>query len=676
MKFNTRRIRAGMLVVLVLSVFVLYSVRLMKMQIVDGEEYLNLANSGYTQTQTVAAARGEITDRNGVLLAKNKTVYNVVLDKAYFPTGKTDEETQKLMNDIILDTVQILKEQNEDWIDNLPISKSAPFSFNENNESAVNTLKSFLNIGSYASVDDAIHWLKDRYCLGDYTDEEFRILAGIRYEMEQTGFSVKNRYTLAEDITMETVTKIKESSIRLPGVDTDVSTTREYVNGDVLPHLLGGVGPIYAENKDYYLEKGYDLDDIVGTSGIEALMEDYLKGTDGERALTMDADGNVISSEETKAPIPGNSVRLTIDSEMQRVALDALKLEIDYLNKYAPSGEGKEACAGAVVAMDVKTGEILTMASYPSYNLETYQEDYEELAADELKPLYNRALKGTYTPGSIFKPVTSTAALESGLIDEYSTVTCQKVYTYFDDYQPKCLSYHGTLNVVNALRQSCNIFFYDVGRRVGIEKIAYYAEMYGLGQYTGIEFEDTDYPPAGVIASPEERVEAGGVWNPGDVLQASIGQSDNKFTPLQLASYCATIANQGVRYNAHIIKDIQDYNTDEVIMETETKVMSDMNMSDYTYETILKGLKAAAGPTGTSYGLFNNYPVTVAAKTGTPETAEFPNSTYIAFAPADDPQIAVCVVIEKGWHGYTGAPVAKYIFNQYFGIDQDVKLIA
>ncbi len=676
MKFNTRRIRAGMLIVLVLSVFVLYSVRLMKMQIVDGEEYLNLANSGYTQTQTVAAARGEITDRNGVLLAKNKTVYNVVLDKAYFPTGKTDEETQKLMNDIILDTVQILKEQNEDWIDNLPISKSAPFSFDENNESAVNTLKSFLNIGSYASVDDAIHWLKDRYCLGDYTDEEFRILAGIRYEMEQTGFSVKNRYTLAEDITMETVTKIKESSIRLPGVDTDVSTTREYVNGDVLPHLLGGVGPIYAENKDYYLEKGYDLDDIVGTSGIEALMEDYLKGTDGERALTMDADGNVISSEETKAPIPGNSVRLTIDSEMQRVALDALKLEIDYLNKYAPAGEGREACAGAVVAMDVKTGEILTMASYPSYNLETYQEDYEELAADELKPLYNRALKGTYTPGSIFKPVTSTAALESGLIDEYSTVTCQKVYTYFDSYQPKCLSYHGTLNVIDALRQSCNIFFYDVGRRVGIEKIAYYAEMYGLGQYTGIEFEDTDYPPAGVIASPEEREAAGGTWYAGDVLQAAIGQSDNKFTPLQLASYCATIANQGVRYNAHIIKDIQDYNTGEVIEETETRVMSDMNMSDYTYETILKGLKAAAGPTGTSYGLFNNYPVTVAAKTGTPETAEFPNSTYIAFAPADDPQIAVCVVIEKGWHGYTGAPVAKYIFNQYFGIDQDVKLIA
>lgn len=676
MKFNTRRIRAVMLVLLVLGVFMLYGVRLMKMQVVEGDKYLDLVNAGYTQTQNVSAARGEITDRNGVLLAKNKTVFNVVLDKAYFPTGETKEETQKLMNDIILKTVKILQEQNEEWTDNLPITKTAPFFFEEEKIDSVNELKSFLDIGNYATVDDAIHWLKERYCLQDYTDEEFRILAGIRYEMDRMGFSVKNRYTMAQDVSMDTVTKIKESSVLLPGVDTDVSTKREYVNGDVLPHLLGGVGPIYAENKDYYLEKGYPLDAIVGTTGIEALMEDYLRGTDGERELTMDSEGNVIKSQITKEPIPGNNVKLTIDSNLQRIALEALELEIDYLNKYAPSGEGREACAGAVAAVDVKTGEILALASYPSYNLETFQEDYDKLNSDDRKPFYNRALKGTYTPGSIFKPVTATAALENGVIDANSTVSCQRIYKRFDDYQPRCLGYHGSINVIGALQRSCNVFFYDVGWRVGIDQIGHYAEMYGLGQYTGIEFEDTDSPPAGVIASPEEREAAGGIWYDGDVLQASIGQSDNKFTPLQLATYCATIANKGVRYNSHIIKEIQDYNTGEVIKKTETKVMSDMNMSDYTYETLLRGLKAAAGPGGTSYGLFDNYPVTVAAKTGTPETAEFPNSTYIAFAPADDPQIAVCVVIEKGWHGYTGAPVAKYIFNEYFGIDQDVSLIA
>ncbi len=676
MKFNTKRIRAILLVLLVLSVFLMYGVRLMKMQIVEGDEYSKLANAGFTQTQTIPAARGEITDRNGVLLAKNKTVFNVVFDKAYFPSGDTNKESQKLMNDIILKAVGILKDQGEEWTDNLPITKTNPFLFDETKPNGVDSLKSFLDIGGYASVNDAIYWLKDRYGLQEYTEEEVRILAGIRYEMERVGFSVKNRYTFAEDVSMDTVTKISENSVFLPGVDTDVSTKREYVNGDVLPHLLGGVGAITAENKEYYVdEKGYPLNATVGTSGIESLMEDYLRGKDGEREIKMDSEGNVIDSKTTKSPVPGNSVVLTIDSKLQRVALDAMQKEIEYLNKNAPSGEGREACAGAVVAIDVKTGEILTMASYPSYNLETFNEDYEELRENELNPLYNRALYGEYTPGSIFKPVVATAALENGLIDEYSTVSCRRVYTRFDDYQPRCLGYHGPTTVIKALQRSCNIFFYDVGFRLGIDKVDYYSKMYGLGEYTGIEFENPDNP-YGLRANPQEREEAGGMWNPGDVLQASIGQSDNRFTPLQLATYCATIANQGKRYNSHIIKEIQDYNTGEAVHKTQTELMSDMNMSDYTYQTLLKGLKAAAGQGGTSYDLFIDYPVTVAAKTGTPETSQFPNSTYIAFAPAENPKIAVCVVIEKGWHGYTGAPVAKYIFNEYFGIEDDVRLIS
>lgn len=672
MKFNTRKIRIFWLVMAVLTVFSVYGVRLMKMQVVDGQSYLEQAKESYSQEQTVPAARGEIMDRNGVLLAQNTTAFNVILDKAFFPKGETKEETQRKMNDIILKTVKILQGQDQEWIDNLPITSEGPFMFYKDRENDVAKLKSFLNIGAYATVEDTIHWLKEQYYLNDYSDEDFRILAGIRYEMDRVGFSTKVRYTLAEDITMETVTKIKENSLDLPGVDTDVSSVREYVNGDVIPHVIGKVGPIYKENYEEYEEKGYPMNAIVGQSGIEALMEEELRGQDGKRELLFNSDGEVVDVKETLAPTPGNNVRLTIDANMQRAAAEMLKQEIEYLNKNAPAGEGREACAGAAVAIEIETGDILALVSYPSYNLETFQEDYEsKLKDDPLKPMFNRALLGTYTPGSIFKPVVATAGLETGTISANYTVHCGRVYTYYDDYQPKCLSAHGNFNVINALRKSCNIFFYDTGRRTGIEAIDKYSQLYGLGEPTGIELREE----TGSRSNPTEREAAGGEWYPGDVLQSSIGQADNKFTPLQLANYCATIARKGQRLDAHIIKQVTDYNTGDVMMQTEAKELSNVEMSESTFKTVLKGMIEAAGANGTSYGEFTNYPVTVAAKTGTPETKEFPNSTYIAFAPAEDPKIALCVVIEKGWHGYTGVPVAKQILNSYFGYDEPIRMI-
>jgi len=630
----------------------LFVFRLAQVQIVDGADYLARQQAGDVKVQTVHAARGEIVDRDGSPFAYNESAYAIVLDKALMPTQQE--------NATILTLIALLREQGDAWRNTLPIVRDAHgnLAFAEGEERAVERLKAMFDISAYASADDVFYWLRARYKLDGLSDADALAAAGVRYEMDRSGYSLETRYTFAEDVSQETMMRIAQLRAQLPGVDIEETVRRVYVDGDLAPHLIGRIGAITADELDDYIARGYAMDARVGRDGIERAFEDELCGTDGERLIYRDAAYNIVGIEESNPATPGNTVVLTIDKDIQRTAIEALKAEIELLNATAPPGQGREADAGAVVAIDVKNSEVLAAVTYPSYDLATYARDFSTLSADPLNPLWNRALLGVYAPGSTFKPTVATAGLTEGVITPDSTVNCGRVYTFFRDYQPTCLSAHGRINVVNALRASCNIFFYDTGRQLGIATINRYARALGLGVPTGVELPEA----TGTQCDPDTA-------NPGDVLQASIGQLDNGYTPLQLANYAATIARRGVRRKVSIVKSVSSYyDWQDAASAGETPILSTLEETgDTVWDTVFAGMIAAThAPNGTSYRYLGDYPLTVASKTGTPQTKEFPNSTYICFAPAEDPQIAIAVVIEKGWHGYTGAPVARAVLDAYF----------
>ena len=654
-KINSNRV--WILFGIIFAICLVFGLVLIEIQIVHGQSYSELATKGATRSQIIQAARGEIADRYGRPLVQNKVGYNITLDRAYLTKGEE--------NEIILRLLDLLTAAGDPWIDKLPITDTEPFAFREGQESEVSKLKDFLKVGSYTNVDDVMSWLVERYQLEKYTPLQQRQLAGIRYEMERQGFSITTPYTLAADVAVSTVIQIKERSYELSGVMVVESTIREYVAGDIAAHLIGQIGPIYAEEYAELKDKGYAMNDIIGKSGIEEAFESQLRGQNGKRTITLNSNGEVIDAAVTEPPVPGNSIMLTLDIDLQRTAQDSMEQEIQRLQANREEGEGKEATAGAVVAIDCNTGEVLAMASYPTYNLATYNQDYNDLLANPDNPLFNRALQGTYAPGSIFKPLVGTAGLQEGLITPSYTYTCNHVYTFYEDYQPRCLGWHPNFTVMDALRVSCNIFFYDLGRRLGIDTLVDYASQFGLGEPTGIELPEA----TGHMSSPKYSESVGEIWNPGDVLQTSIGQSKSLFTPLQLATYTATLANGGVRMKTHLVKSVKSYSLDETVEDIEPEIVVDMGLSETAVSAIRDGMIRASGQngySGTSGAYFGNYPISVASKTGTPETTGFPNGTYICYAPADDPQIAVAVVIENGYHGYWGAAVAKAIFDEYF----------
>lgn len=649
------------LMVAVVMIFSLFGFRLMDIQVVNGDYYEQRTQTVYTRTQRIKGARGEIMDRYGKSLAVNINGYDVVFNKAFL-----NEET---INEMILRLSGILLEAEEEWIDNLPITETAPFVFKNGHDREIKTLKNFLGIEQYASVEDTIYWLKEEFDLHEMSDSQFRIIAGVRYEMYRKDFSMKNPYTFAENISIETVTKISENISELSGVTIENVPIREYSAGDVAAHIIGITGPITTDDIAL-LEEGYNMDDDVGKSGIEKEYESYLHGEDGEQIVYINTDGEVIDVVESKAAEPGNTVVLTIHSELNKVAQQSLEDQIALLQQGETPDEGSEAKAGAVAAIAVKTGELLVNASVPTYNLSTYYEDYADLVTDELRPLFNRVLNGTYAPGSTYKLVSATAGLNEGLITRYNTVTCEGVYTYFPVYQPTCMGIHGATNVMDAIRVSCNIFFYDLGRELGYELINSYADMFGLGKETGIELKEAK----GVVAGPEYREKINGSpWQAGDVVQSAIGQSDNAFTPIQLANYAATLANNGKRMKVSVVKSILSYNSEETLYEHEPEVVYDMvedgGVEPKIFDTLREAMIRASGQNGyigTAHHEFDNYPILVASKTGTPETNAVPNAVFICYAPADDPEIAVAVVIEGAGHGYWAAPVAKAVLDEYF----------
>lgn len=660
---NGRRLTA-LFAVMAVAIGV-YATRLFQIQIVDGDYYARAAFKNTTTSVSIAAARGEILDRYLQPMAVNRTTYSVIFDYNYFPKGAYDEEQRARQNEIILALTELLHEADETWNDTLPISQKVPYTFEKDREESVKMLRSTLRMADYATAENCMDELVRLYALERYSPKEQRRIAGVQYELSIRGFSAKNAFRFSDDVSKETATAIKENSRTFVGVDIQTTPVREWVSGEVACHLIGTVGPIYANEYKELKEKGYALNDTVGKDGVELAMEDVLRGKTGTKSIVKNSAGDIVEEYESKAAVPGDSVILTIDSHLQSVAQNAMEEVIENLKTQPDDVKGHDVVSGSVVMLDVNNGGIIVGASYPDFNLSTFKQDYSKLSQDTKgKPLFNRAFNGSFACGSVFKPAVAVAALAEGVITGDSRINCTKKYTYYEDYQPSCLHYDGKIDVARALCVSCNYFFFDISRRLGITKMNAYCTRFGLGQKTGVEIGEA----SGILAGPADRESKGGVWNPGDTLSAGIGQSDNMVTPLQLAAYTMTLANEGTRYKTHLVYSVMSYDgTRETVVEPE--VLSRVKVSDTVWKTIKEGMyEAANSPDGTIYRYFKDADYTIAGKTGTAQTGikdASDHSVLITYAPADKPEVALAVLVERGGSA-SSKEIARKVLDAYF----------
>lgn len=645
--------------------------RLFSLQIINGDSYLATSNARLNTTVVNKAERGDILDRYGNTLVTNDTGYSVTL-------SKTDLDDAEL-NSIISKTVEILYNTGNKTVDTLPISEFAPYSFTfedsngdgstEDEKAAWFESNKYLNkyISADMSAADVLFAYQQIYNVeGAFDSEHTRRIIGVRYEADVKEYSAVNPITIASDINVDAVTQIKELQDTLEGVSVTEEYVRTYTRPGFATHILGRVGQISAEEYSEKKNEGYDINDIIGKQGIEAWAESYLRGKDGVTGTTAEVDGEEVTLTEDVDPVPGNYVMLTIDSDLQQTLEESLESTIHSI--------GNDCDAGAGVVLDIKTGDCLAIASYPTYDMSTFNEDYSQLIADEGNPMVNRAVSGLYSPGSTFKPLVAIAGLQSGVLSLDERIECTGVYRFYEDYQPTCWIWseshltHGSQDVTQAIENSCNIFFYELGRRLGIDTLDEYAKKFGLGENTGIElYEET----AGHMASPEYKKEVvsnviDSEWFGGDTLQAAIGQSYSLFTPVQLANYCATIANGGTRYKVNLIKSIRSSVDGSLVEEFTPQVEEQLDIDPDTMQRILDGMKRVVDD-GSASSIFDGYPIQVGGKTGTAQLGSGSNNAiFIAFAPFDDPEIAIAVVLEHGVRGSNAGQVARDVFDQYF----------
>lgn len=661
-------------ILFVLVFFLSYEARLIQWQIVDGEKYEQISLSSRTDAMELDAARGQILDRNGQVLAGNRTSFNIVYNALYMDYSQR--------NATIIKVIDLLEEQGEKWRDNLPIvlDEEGNYQFAEDKENEIASLKGpdMLNLADYATADECMAELAETFDCQGYSTEDTRNVASVRYSMRKDGYSRTNPYVIAEDVSAETVGVVSQRENEWPGIEVRVAVTRYYgEDGALAPHVLGFVGQIsdtqYQEmvekGKAYDAEKnisGYTWTDTLGKAGLEEAFESELRGSRGEETIFTDETGEVKSTAVTIQPKEGNTVYTTLDTDLQRAANISLKKNIEG-NTLA-----KDCIAGAAVVLDVKDFGVLACSSYPTYDLNRYtsSDNYLTQLSDdkEKKPLFNRALNGVFVPGSVFKPMVALAALQEGVVGADTTFFCNRLFKYGEDMQLKCTDYHADANVYSALAGSCNVYFCNVGLKLTIKKMDAYAEYFGLGQKTGIEiYEDT-----GVMANPQEYQRVYGTpWPDGVSAQAAIGQADSRFTPMQLATYCATIANGGVRLQTHFLDKVTDYTGKDIVKRHQKKEMMNAGLSSDVLGVVRQGMMQV-GSYGTAKDVFSEYPVAVACKTGTAETSDTPDGTeanlsFICYAPAEDPEIAVAVMLEYGNKGAYAQNVAKDILDQYFG---------
>ncbi len=635
----------------------LFFFQLYNYQLVHGSEYRAKSISSNATTEAVEASRGIITDRNGKILISNRLAYTLTLSEGAF----RDEAEE---NAGILRLTELCRRTGTAWVDTLPLSQTEPFAFlpgARDDETFLAFLKEHRISPSSAAFSAAqvIEKLRADFHLDpELSPGEARQVIGVRYEL-----SLHDTYVFAEDVSVDLISQIVDG--HFTGVTTGTSSARVY-NTTYAAHILGRVARIYAEDWESYRDKGYSMDALVGKGGVEEAFEDYLHGTNGTRLITTDSGGKITGMLYTRDPRPGNTVALTLDIDLQQDVENSLARTIQGMKD-----EDSEERGGAAAVIRVGTGEVLALASYPSFDPATYLRDYEKLASDSRLPMFNRAINGTYAPGSTFKPCTAVAALESGVISPYTTIRDQGIYTYYSYPQPMCWIYdqyggtHGYLNVTEAITESCNYFFYEVGRLTGIRTLDDYATQFGLGQYTGIELDDS----RGALASPEYAEANDLDWTDGQTITAAIGQSYNLFTPLQLANYIATLASGGQHYPAHLLKDVKSYDNSKLVYVYDEAPLNTVSISSGNLKAVLAGMHDLT-TRGSVSSQFSHCMVSAGAKTGTAQVGtELNNGVFVAFAPYENPEIAVAVVIEKGGSGAALADTAVEIINAYFSRD-------
>lgn len=650
--------------VIVLIAAAVFVARLADWQLIHGAEYKRLSTRSTGYIMETGATRGEILDRNGVGLVTNVTHYKIVIDKLYMDSERLDG--------ILLELMTLLQHTGDKWDDVLPIDYNGDFVFRDKADEEVQKLRETLQRGDL-DARQCVDALCERYRLEGYDDWQRRALCSVHYNMEQSGYSNASPYTFASDVSRSTVSAVSENTQGVGGVDVATYLVRAADNPTLAPHVLGALGAVTEEEYNTLSKSGktYTINDTVGKFGVEAAFEETLKGEGGSKIIRRNQEGAIVDTVETVDAKPGSTVYLTLDAKLQKVAAKSLEQNVlqarvtgkEVSEEKGEKHHGEDCSGGAVVMLDVSDFSVLAASSYPSYDLNRYSEYgsyYTKLANDKTTPLYNRAFSGTFAWGSVFKPVVAMAALEEKIIKPTDKLTCTQKYDFYPSNVVECMYRHDTVDLRGALAESCNYYFADVGRRLGIDTMYLYAEKFGLGDYTGLEVEESH----GVLAGRDSKN-----WMPGNTVQAAIGQSDNAFTPVQLATYAATIANNGVRLKTHIVSKVTDYERKKVLADySAPEKVDECGVSAANLRIVQNDMRAVAhDEDGTAYGIFGDYKVPIAAKTGTAENIGSDHTTFICYAPFDKPKVAVAVVIENGVQGMYSMQVAKDLLDTYFG---------
>lgn len=675
---ENEKARYNILTILVYIIGIVLLAQLFNLQIVNGEEYRQTSNTKLTRESILEADRGNIKDSSGVKLATVDTQSSVELYKT-----KIDNET---LNNTILNLINILNANGDTYVDNFLVDIN-PYRFKLESEDSQKKWKKANNIDENASAEETFNYFKDKYKISTDNVEDARKIMAIRYEISYKGYSNTKSIQIAKNISLNSMNQITEQNSKFPGATITENSKRVYTLGNTASHVIGRIGMIEdSELKEY--DSRYDQNDTVGKSGIEYIFEKYLKGTNGVKQIDMDVNGTTTDEYISKEAVAGSDIILTIDSKLQAITEEALKANIE---KIASGGFGRVygADAGSAVVLNVKTGEVIAMASYPDYNPSDFTNGIDTNTWNyyingETKPLENKAISMNYSPGSTFKMVTALAGLETGAITTTEKINDTGVYPYA--HRPVCWYYtsyhsgHGRLNVSQAIQHSCNYFFYEVGKRIGIDTLAKYAYYLGLGHKTGIELNGE---ANGNLASSQRAVEENRQWYLGETLSAAIGQSYNTFTPLQMAKYVAMVANGGKKIDVTIVKSIVNADGSEVPRnEYESYVNEKLGLTEDDTEelsfnqeninAVLEGMRGVTSESGgTAYSTFKDFNIEVGGKTGSAQTGieGKTNAWFVGFAPFDDPEIAIVVFVRNGGHGGYTAEVAKEIIAQYFGMN-------
>ena len=669
------KLRYNVLIVLVYVMGAILLGRLFFLQIIKGKEYRETSNTRLTRESTIEAARGSILDINGKTLATTKTGYSIELYKT-----KIDNQT---LNDTILKMVKVLEQNDDTYVNNFPITSDYKYTMTSDEEIA--KWKEQYKISEKASAKDCVYRFRDKYEISNTDMKDVLKIIAIRYEISTKGYSSTKSIKIAENISKTSAIQFNEQNADFPGINVTTQSIRTYTSGSLASHIIGYIGKIQESELERKLDEGYESNDYLGRTGVEYTLEKYLRGKNGVKQIDMSVDGTIEDEYIETEAVAGDDVTLTIDSELQGKTEEIISDAIASLRKTK-----KKSTFGAAVVMNVKSGEVLAMASYPNYKPEIFvgginQKDWNELKSNNT--LYDRASSGAYAPGSTFKMVTATAALEENKVSQTETVNDRGVYPYA--HNPVCWYYteyhrgHGNVNIKQALQKSCNYFFYEMGRRLGIDTLDKYAQFYGLGQKTGIELSSET---AGTLASKEVAAQRKKTWYLSDTLSAAIGQSYNSFSPLQMARYVSMVANGGNFINATVVKSIKDADGNEIpkdeirksvneLLGQNTDSISDLKISQETLDTVRAGMRLVTSPGGTAYSAFSSFGKSVAGKTGsaqakaTSDGSDIANGWFVGFTPYKDPEVAVVVILEDGAKDSFAAKTARKILEAYYNID-------